>query len=100
MMPMILGTDFQPSGETEGPTFSHVQNVPKTEARSDVTAQTITTITQRLKGLETQINNMKNSISTIVESKLQETNTFRRHILKLFNGGKLVLIQAALMKAI
>ena len=67
MMPVIPGTDFQPSGETEGPTFSHVQNVPETEPRrctSDVTAQTITTIIQKLKGLETQVNNMNNSIIT------------------------------------
>ena len=78
MMPVIPGTDFQPQGETEGPTFSHVQNVPEIEPRrctSDVTAQTIKAIIQRLKGLESQVNNTKNSIITSVESKLQEMKT-------------------------
>ena len=78
MMPVIPGTDFQPRGETEGPMFSHVQNVPEIEPRrctSDVTAQTITAIIQRLKGRESQVNNMKNSIITSVVSKLQEMKT-------------------------
>ena len=78
MMHVIPRIDFQPRGETEGPTFSHVQNVPEIEPRrctSDVTAQTITAIIQRLKGLESQVNNMKNSIITSVESKLQEMKT-------------------------
>ena len=78
MMPVIPGTDFQPRGETEGPTFSDVQNVPEIEPRrctSDVTAQTITAIIQRLKGLESKVNNMKISIITSVESKLQEMKT-------------------------
>ena len=55
MMPVIPGTDFQPRGETEEPTLSQVQNVPEIESwrcTSDVTAQTITAIIQRLKGLE------------------------------------------------
>ena len=78
MIPVIPGTDFQPTGETEGPTFSHVQNASEIEPRRctvDVTAQTITAIIQRLKGLETQVNNMNNSIITGVESKLQEMKT-------------------------
>ena len=33
MMPVIPGTVFQSRGETEGPTFSHVPNVPEIEPR-------------------------------------------------------------------
>ena len=39
---------------------------------SDVTAQTVSTIIQRIKGLETQINNMKSSVIARMESKLDE----------------------------
>ena len=70
MMPVI--------SNLEVPTFSRVQNVPEIEPRrctSDVTAQTITAIIQRLEWLESQVNNMRNSIITSVESKLQEMKT-------------------------
>ena len=39
---------------------------------SDVTAQTVSTIIQKIKGLETQINNMKSSVIARMESKLDE----------------------------
>ena len=48
-----------------------INNVQPTDA-SDVTARTFSTIIQKIKGLENQINNMKTSLIASMESKLDE----------------------------
>ena len=67
------GTSFQSRGKTEEAVFTNPQSVPEVETQrcsGDVTAHTISTIIQRLKRLESQIDNMKNSVITSIESRI------------------------------
>ena len=75
-MPVMSGnsrTSSQSRGQTEEAVFTNPQSVPEVETQrcsGDVTAQTISTIIQRLKGLESQIDNIKNSVITSMELRI------------------------------
>ena len=75
-MPVMSGnsrTSSQSRGQTEEAVFTNPQSVPEEETQrcsGDVTAQTISTIIQRLKKLESQIDTMKNSVITSMESRI------------------------------
>ena len=77
-MPLVSGNlsaNFQSTGQTEEALSTNPQTIPEEEKQSctsDLTSQTIATIIQRIKGLETQINNVKNSVIATMESRIHE----------------------------